>query len=158
MIAQDITSLGIPVETVTTPPNQIINDVVRMRNFDLLLFGQLVNDSNSLYSFWHSSQIGDPGINIAGFANETVDAILERLVDPSTDKEQRETDYRNLQEIIRDEVAAIFIYHPHFIYATESKIHNNTVQNLDFAWDRFRGITDWYIRVESLLPWFAPDS
>lgn len=155
LIAQDLKKIGIQTEVIITPSDQIINDVVRMRNFDLLLFGQIAQDANSLYSFWHSSQISDPGINIAGFANETVDAILERLVDPSTSEEQRNTDYKNLQEILTDEVAAIFVYHPHFIYATHEKINNNTVQNLDFAWDRFNNITQWYIHTESLLPWFT---
>ncbi|MFW0871058.1 MAG: ABC transporter substrate-binding protein [Patescibacteria group bacterium] len=156
MVAQDLAKIGIKVEVIATPSNQIINDVVRTRNFDLLLFGQLVNDANSLYSFWHSSQIGDPGINIAGFANSTVDAILERLIDPSLDQKQRTTDNHHLQEIIRDEVAAIFVYHPHFIYATKGKIKNSTIDNLDFAWDRFNSVTNWYIHTESLLPWFIP--
>lgn len=156
IIAEQLSQEGINVTIISVPQDEIVNTVVRRRDYELLLFGQLVEDASSLYAFWHSEGIADPGINIAMYENKTVDAILERLISAGEKGNDLATDYANIQKEIADDVPAIFLYRPHFIYALDQKINNVSFENLRFAWDRFNSVDDWYIQTESLLPWFTP--
>ena len=154
-IKDQFESLGLQTRVETVPQEEIISSVIRQRDYQMLLFGQLAEDASALYAFWHSHGQQDPGINISLYENKTVDAILERLLSGS-DPTTRETDYVNLQKEIGADVPVIFLYHPHFIYALDKKIQNVNLGDLRFAWDRFNTLPEWYIRTESLLPWFVP--
>ncbi len=153
-IKQDLASIGIEVVIVAHNQQDLVEQIIRKREYEMLIFGQLSNNINSLYAFWHSSAQSDPGINVALYENKTVDAILERLASESA-PDSKAIDYKNLQKEIRDDVGAIFLYHPHFIYAVDQSIKNVSLQNANFAWDRFNGITTWYTHTEFLLPWFV---
>lgn len=156
IIEQNLEAMGIGIEVVAVDQNNIVNDVVRRRDYEMLIFGQLAENPNSLHAFWHSSNREDPGINIAGYDNQTVDVILERLLSGErTGEDSIEADYSNLQREIREDTPAVFLYHPHFIYAYDRKINNINMSNLRFAWDRFNEVEDWYIQTERLLPWFT---
>jgi len=154
LIQRQLSEVGISVEIVTVNEDEIINSVIRRRDFDSLLFGQIITNPQQLYAFWHSSGIEDPGVNIAGYENKTVDAILERLIDGKSDEKKREQDYINLQKEITKSSPAVFLFSPDFIYAIDKSIQNNSFDDLEFATDRFRHIEDWYTETELLLPYF----
>lgn len=155
IIARQLLQSNILLNIIVVPESQIVDHIVRKREFEMLLFGQIVNNPIQLYAFWHSSGITDPGVNIASYNNKTVDAILERIIDPGTDSEKMHQDYQNLQKKIRDDVPAVFLFTPHFIYASDKKIKRNQLPDIEFATDRWNTISNWYIDTESLLPFFT---
>jgi peptide/nickel transport system substrate-binding protein len=56
-----------------------LNQIIRNRDYEALFFGQIINHESDLYSFWHSSQRTDPGLNIAMYNNKKVDNMLEEI-------------------------------------------------------------------------------
>ena len=52
----------------------------------MLLIGQNVGIDEDLYSFWHSSQITDPGLNLTWFSDKKVDKLLEQVMRSSDEK------------------------------------------------------------------------
>lgn len=154
LIKEQLSAINVAVEIIAVDENEIINSVIRRRDFETLLFGQIINDPQQLHAFWHSSGIEDPGVNIAGYNNKTVDAILERLISDSSDTSKVQQDYKNLQQEITDDIPAVFMFSPDFIYAIDKSIQNTAFDDLEFATDRFRYIENWYIDTELLLPYF----
>jgi peptide/nickel transport system substrate-binding protein len=67
--------MKVTVKTFET--GNLYQSVIRPRNYDVLLFGQIINHESDLFAFWHSSQRKDPGLNIAMYTNPKVDKILE---------------------------------------------------------------------------------
>ncbi|MCK5590873.1 MAG: hypothetical protein KAI72_02850, partial [Candidatus Pacebacteria bacterium] len=54
------------------------NYAIRPRDYEILLFGEIIGVNSDPYAFWHSSQRLDPGLNIASYTNVAVDKALER--------------------------------------------------------------------------------
>ena len=102
--------------------------------------------------FWHSSQIKDPGLNIASFENEDADQILEaiRLLTP----EERGEKYQKLEEIIVAEIPVIPLYRPVYLYCTHQKIKGIEAKRVVFPHERFTDLVNWYTEEER--KWIKP--
>jgi peptide/nickel transport system substrate-binding protein len=127
-------------------------EVIKPRNFEALFYGQVVGADPDPYAFWHSSQTGENGFNIADFANNEVDQLLEdaRLI---SDLNQRKEKYKRFQEVITEEAPIIFMYSPAYTYVQNKKINNFEVINILNPSDRFANITDWYIETGKKWVW-----
>src|SRR3989344_2751422 len=77
LIQRDLAAVGIKVNIKTFEVGNLNQNIIRPRNYDSLLFGQIINHESDLFAFWHSSQRKDPGLNIALYTNAKVDKILE---------------------------------------------------------------------------------
>jgi len=96
------------------------------------------------YSFWHSSQKRDPGLNLALFDNKSADDILASLRE-ELDQEKQKEKYRAFQEILTKENPAVFLYTPTYSYVVSSVVKGIDIQNIDTAHSRLSNIKDWYI-------------
>ena len=85
--------------------------VIRPRDYEALLFGTHLGRSLDYYSFWHSSQRNDPGLNVALFANITTDSILAEMR-RSTDPAERAARIERFAAELDEENPAIFLYAP----------------------------------------------
>ena len=144
--------LGIKAELETIPANQIQAKTIKPREFELLFYGQVLGADPDPYPFWHSSQIGEQGLNITNFNNKEVDKYLEeaRL---TNDVATRQGEYQKFQKIIAEEVPAIFMYSPLYTYAQNNKVKGFAVSDILVPSDRFENIFDWYIETEKELSW-----
>ena len=134
-----------------------MQEVIKTRDFDVLFYGQVLGADPDPYALWHSSQTGENGFNIANFANKEVDQLLEdaRL---ASDQTVRQEKYRRFQEIIADEVPAIFIYSPVYTYVLSAQVKGFDVNNIFLPRDRFANINDWYMKTGKKLIWSDEDS
>lgn len=69
-----------------------------------------------LYALFHSDMHGAPG-NRSFYTNERVDELLD-LARSSTDQDERNEAYKELSEILVDEVPMVYLQHPDFVYGT----------------------------------------
>ncbi len=71
---------AIGVQVVITPgsSNDIVNNLIPARNYESLIFGNVLGPSSDLYSFWDSSQDFAPGLNLSLYNNPTVNLLIER--------------------------------------------------------------------------------
>jgi peptide/nickel transport system substrate-binding protein len=144
--------IGIKTEVKVFPVSVIQSEVIRERNFDSLFYGQVVGSDPDPYAFWHSSQTGDEGFNIANFVNKEVDELLEdaRLV---ADQNERKEKYFRFQEIIAEEVPAIFMYSPLYTYMQSGNVKGFAVRDILLPRDRFANVEEWYLRTGQKLIW-----
>ncbi|MEK7097263.1 MAG: hypothetical protein AAB906_00235, partial [Patescibacteria group bacterium] len=144
--------LGVKTVLEIIPGEQIQSDTIRPRNFEALFYGQVVGLDPDSYAFWHSSQAESNGVNISDYANKEVDQLLEdaRL---TSDIRQRKEKYGRFQEIIAEEVPAIFMYSPVYVYIQSKKIKGFDVKIIQSPSGRFSNIKDWYLKTGKKLVW-----
>ncbi len=146
-LSQTWQKLGAKVELLVFETGELNQNVIRPRNFDALLFGEMVGRDADLYPFWHSSQRVDPGLNIALYTNSQADKLLEEARTTGDDTEI-EKGYQALVQEISADHPAVFLYTPSFLYLMPKKVKAVSVSTLLSAQDRFAGIEDWYIETD----------
>lgn len=152
-VAESWRALGAEVELQFFDTNDLNLEVIRPRKYDALLFGLVVGREVDLFAFWHASQRNDPGLNIALYANIVTDALLEEAREEDNPVARREKAEEAAEEITND-VAAVFLYAPHFLYLTEGELQGVQLGTISTPSDRFFGVEDWYLKTEALWPLF----
>lgn len=145
-------SLGVKVQLEILPASQIKSEVIKNRNFGALFYGQALGSDPDPYAFWHSSQSGADGFNIANFSNKEVDQLLEdaRL---TSDIAKRQELYKKFQDIIAEEEPAIFMYSPVYTYLQSTKLKGFDVKQISSPSDRLANVTEWYLQTAKKLIW-----
>ncbi len=141
--------LGAKIDISVFETGDLNQNVIRPRQFDALLFGEVVGRDADVYPFWHSSQRNDPGLNIASYANARADRFLEDARSTS-DQAAIERNYRAFQNELQSDVPAVFLYTPSFLYIVPSSVKAITLGPLAVSQDRFLGIRDWYIETDKV--------
>ena len=131
-------------------------NIIKTRKYDALLFGEVVGKDLDLYAFWHSSQRNAPGLNLSMYVNSKVDKLLEdaRLI---SDVKTRDTTYRSFEKTIQDEVPAVFLYSPEYMYIVSSRIKGIDLESITSSSDRWYGIDKWYIATDYVWKIFLKD-
>ena len=122
-------------------------NVIGPREYGALLFGEAAMIDSDPYSFWHSSQKKDPGLNLAMFDNKEADetlAVLRETLDP----EKRQEQYRTFQEILARENPAVFLYSPTFLYVVSSTVKGVETQNINAPAHRLSTVKNWYMETK----------
>lgn len=122
-------------------------DVIRPREYQALLFGEAAMLDSDPYSFWHSTQKHDPGLNLALFDNPDADDILTALREELNPDKRREK-YRAFQEILYKENPAVFLYSPSYLYVVNSAVKGIDIKSVDAAAFRLSNVKDWYINTK----------
>ncbi|HEY6042610.1 MAG TPA: hypothetical protein VIX58_10795, partial [Anaerolineae bacterium] len=153
-LAKQWRARGISVTVQTVPAASLVQDVLRPRQFDAVLFGfaQLPADPDP-YSLWNSTQTPDrtgAGQNYGGWNNRDVDESLEQAR-RATDRGTRADLYQQFQEIFADEVPALLLYYPVYTYAVDSSVHGVQIGPLLTPSDRFAHIDQWYIKTRRVI-------
>ena len=146
--------LGADVRIQVSETGDLNQNVIRPRNFDALLFGEVVSRDTDLYPFWHSSQRQDPGLNIALYANGRADKLLEEARQ-LRDTEKVEASYMAFRDEIKNDVPAIFLYTPSFLYVVPEKVSAIKLGALTLPQDRFLSVRDWYIETDKIWKIFT---
>lgn len=145
--------IGVVVEVEQFEQSDLLQSVIRPRDFEAILTGLDMNRAVDLYPFWHSSQREDPGLNIAQYANIEVDALLEKAR-TSQSKEERDEAIIKAVAIINKETPAIFVFSPSFTYVVREDITITPITGISRAESRFMNITDWHMSSEKLWSFF----
>ncbi len=153
-VKADWEKLGIGVDIELYEPGDLSQNVIRPRKYEALLYGMVVGRDQDLYAFWHSQERNDPGLNIALYANKTVDGLLEHARG-SSDQEERAADLQKIEDVIAAEYPAAFIYAPDFTYAVPSDLRGVALPQIITPADRFATAASWYRRTDKVWPFFA---
>ena len=140
-------ALGAEVEIETYSLFQLEQDFIKPRNYESLLFGEVLGAIPDPFPFWHSSQKKDPGLNLALYENSEADRFLEENRKTS-DPEIRAEKLVLFQNILIEDVPCVFIYSPDFVYAVSKKIKGIEIKKITDPSRRFVGIENWYIKTK----------
>lgn len=122
---------------------------IRPRQYEALLFGQIVGFHPDPYAFWHSSQRNDPGFNIALYTNPSTDSIVEKIRTNISEEERQEKFVDFSTELMADR-PAIFLYSPVEIYLIDQKVQGNEIHRITLGSERFSHIEDWHRNTQSV--------
>lgn len=143
IIAQTWRTLGITVTVKVFSTGDLNNTVIRPRDYEMLLFGEVVGHGSDLYAFWHSSQRNDPGLNLSLYTNATADRLLVEARRES-DPLRREENLLEFAATVEEDVPAIFLYVPEFIYRIPDDLYGVSLGTLINAADRFASVHTWH--------------
>ena len=122
------------------------SEVLASRKYDILLYG-IIGRPSDPYPYWHSSQRNAPGANIAMYTNRVADDLLEKIRRTS-DPTQRDLLLLDLENEIKGDMPAVFLYRPDFLYATFAEVKGMTPGTVSVESDRFLDVSDWYLESE----------
>ena len=139
--------LGITTNIEYVSPRDISREVLRNRDYDVLLYGIIIGSDPDQYPFWHSSQTAFPGLNLAQYVNRSVDDLLEKARE--TDSETEAADlFGQFQDKVLEDRPAVFLHTPIYRYATTDRINGIGVERIFHPSDRFANVTEWYIKTK----------
>lgn len=150
IMSEQLGAIGVNVEVRLFEIGNLDRDVIRPREYEALLFGQVLRHDTDLYAFWHSSQRNDPGLNVALYVNARVDALLEKAL-VTNNASERADFYTELENRIKADAPAIFLYSPHLLFAFDRSIHGYEPLSVVYPSERFNHVHEWYVRTDRIL-------
>ena len=137
--------LNIAVQVITVTREQLQQSYMRPRNFEMLLYGVNLGSDPDVYSFWHSSQAADPGVNLSAYKSADADKALEagRI---KTDPLVRLGKYDAFLKAWNTDAPAAMLYQSGYIYATRDSVTGLAAHRLVIPADRFYGVERWTVR------------
>ena len=149
IIKRDLADVGILVTINVFEIGSLESDIIQPRNFEALLFGQVIRHDTDIYAFWHSSQSGSDGLNITSYQNDDVDEALETALS-TLDEGLRTNLYRTVEEEISRDQPGIFLYAPDFVYMTSTDIGNFDIGTITEPADRLWNVPTWFVTTERI--------
>ncbi len=147
-------ALGAHVEVKVFDTGNLDQTVIRPRDYDALLFGEIIARDSDPFAFWHSSQRLDPGLNISLYTNSSVDKILEEARVTLDDNERAEM-YASFADKVAADSPAVFLYAPDFLYLIPDRIKGVELTSIAIPSDRFTNIYKWYINTQKIWKIFT---
>jgi len=144
-IQESLLKIGIKVDINKIYETGQLSQTIRNREYEALFFGQIISHESDLYSYWHSSQRGDPGLNIAMANSKNYDLLLENI-QKILSLETRIPEYKKFAEEFEKNPKAVVIYSPTYIYISSKNINNKLINTLNNPSDRFNLIYEWYAK------------
>lgn len=147
IIADQLAAIGIHVEIKVFEIGTLNEHVIKGRDYESLLFGQVIKHDTDLYAFWHSSQKVDPGLNITGYTNKSTDALLESAL-KETDATKRKATYQKIAQQLAKDAPVVFLYTPDFVALFKDRVHHVVMPPITGPENRFMLIHEWYLRTD----------
>jgi peptide/nickel transport system substrate-binding protein len=153
VIARAWRELGVEVQVEQYEQSDLLQSVIRPRDFEALLFGLDMSRAVDLYPFWHSSQREDPGLNIAQYANIEVDTLLERAR-VATSSEERAGANDQIASILSREMPATLLFVPDLVYVLDATVITTPMNTISKPFERFMNVGAWHMNTDPLWPLF----
>lgn len=149
MLKDQWSKIGVQIDVQIFDSSDLYQNIIRPRKYDALLFGEQIGKDRDLYAFWHSSQRNAPGLNVAQYSNSKVDALLSDIRS-TISTTTLSSDYTKLDQSIRADMPAIFLYSPDFIYAVPKALNGIHIDSIVTPSDHWNTVSDWYIETEKV--------
>ncbi len=147
MIQQMWKEIGVNIEIENIQTNKLRNDYIKPREYEAVLFAQILNYDPDPFAFWHSSQKKETGLNLSLYDNSEIDKLLEEAR-YETDREVRAEKYKKFQELIIEDIPAIFLYSPHYLYLQNKSVRGVELENIIIPSNRFNAIENWHMNTK----------
>lgn len=144
MIKNQWEQFRINVKVKIKSAQKLLQNQIKSRNYEALLFGQMLSFEPDPFSFWHSSQSQYPGANLSLYQNKEVDKILEQI--RSEMELQKRLDlYKKLNQKVKNDYPALFLYSPTLNYFFRKQLKGINLNKLNSSKDRFNKVEKWYL-------------
>jgi peptide/nickel transport system substrate-binding protein len=135
--------IGVALEIAARPAAELMKETVKNRDYEMILFGNVVEESGDLTPFWHSAHRFHPGLNLS--LNR--DSALDELLDDYRERGGAER-LAAIEERIADTAPAIFLMRPELRYVLSRDVNALIPEAGSYSWERWNDIHRWYIRTK----------
>lgn len=142
--------IGFKINLIILSPEEIAANAIKNRDYEMLLFGNVLGRNSDLFSFWHSSQRFYPGLNLALYNNKKADSLIESTRQ-NLDQEKRMAQFNDLQNLIVSDYPAIFLYSTDYLYVANKNLHGLDAGFIAEPADIFAGASSWYLKTARVL-------
>jgi ABC-type transport system substrate-binding protein len=136
--------IGIKTEIQGYDIATLERDVIKPRNYQILLFGEVLGTIPDPFPFWHSTQIVDPGLNLSLYENSDCDKLLKEIRE-TLDAEERAKKLESFQDRLIKDSPAVFLYNQNYYYLSSGIKGIGTGIIVDPS-KRFAGVQNWYLK------------
>lgn len=148
-IADDWAALGVRAVPQAVSFAGLATDFLMTRNFTAALIVQEYLGDPDPYPLWHSTQLAPNGQNFTGWQNRQADIVMEQAR-ITTNRELRRQLYEEFQVLFAQDVPAIVLYYPLYIYGVSTSVKHVEIGRLNEPADRFRTFPHWYMLTEKI--------
>ena len=141
-VAQQLSEVGMSVTLAREESTDLIGNFLIPRQYQAAVFGWDPGPDPDPYPAWHSSQAQDSGRNLAAYANEQADRLMEDAR-RTNDLDERQRLYFAFQDIFREDVPSLLLYHPVDTYFVTEQIQELNPGILFHNSSRFRNVHEW---------------
>lgn len=145
IIQNDWQKIGVKLSLIKLDPNDITQEIIKTRNYQMLMFGNILGNDPDIFSFWHSSERFYPGLNLALFQDNKADTLIETIRQES-DAGKRLGEIEDLQKEIDSQKPAVFLFSPYYLYVSVKNLSGLDNKTLVTPSDRFKNISEWYLQ------------
>lgn len=147
LVQQQWQAIGAEVQVDQFGAGTIQQTVVGPRDYEVLLYGEILPAQPDPYPFWHSTQTRSPGLNLSLLKDEKIDKLLEEARKIS-DVNARKEKYVEFIARISDIHPVIVLYQPYYLFAHDKSVGGNTLRNINLPAGRFADIENWFIKTK----------
>ena len=149
-LRSDWAKIGIKADLIPMAPEEISGDTVKNRNYQAVLFGNMLNPPADLFAFWHSSQRFYPGLNLSLYNSKQADGMITDI-GQNGDSSKRALEIQNLQNLITSDYPAVFLYSPYYVYFSRKDLQGVRAGLINESTDRFSSVAGWYMKTTRSL-------
>lgn len=149
-VRENLAAVGMDVNIEVLPFARLENEAIRPRNFEMLLFGEVYGYELDPFPFWHSSQVRDPGLNVALYSSKLTDEKLEEAR-KSGDPEIRRKNLTEFEALIQRDIPAVFLYSQIYLYVLPKDLKGVEIDLVSLPRDRFNKVNLWYRETQRVL-------
>ncbi len=120
ILQSQLAKIGIEAKIRSVEWAAFIKQFVMPGHFDAVVLGWTLPQDPDGYDVWHSSRIGNGGLNFVGYADSEADACLERARS-TLDQAARKKEYDRFQEILHRDQPYAFLYVPYQLSAVDRR-------------------------------------
>lgn len=150
LIKEQWQKVGVRLTIKTLSPEEVLTSAIRPRSYQMLLYGNILRANSDLFSFWHSSQRFQPGLNLAVYENRNVDKFIDTTRKTFDEAEQNDT-LSKIQLQINTDKPAIFLFSPTYLYASPTDLGGFDRPLLASPQDRFTNINSWFLETSRVF-------
>lgn len=150
VLAERWAKIGAKANVIQVDPGEVAQRTIKNRDYQAILFGNILNPISDLYSFWHSHERFHPGLNLSLYNSRKADQSIE-TIRREMDADKRESELKKLQATIVADYPAVFLYSPSYIFATSKDLQGVEGRLLTETPDRFTDTRSWYVKTARTL-------
>lgn len=143
--------IGITVAVEPIDAGEFTDRILATRNFELALFGNILQEPQDLFPFWHSHERFAPGVNLSLYQNKGVDAAIERIRTTALSETERSTELVHVANLIAADLPAIFLVSSPYLYAHTERLAGFSAPQVVVPADRFAAVTTWSVARARIL-------
>ena len=143
LLKEEWAALGIKINSRLVNVEELRNNLLPNRNFEILVNFQEIPADPDQYVLWHTTQIQNS--NITGISSPQLDKLLEDSR-KLADRKQRQGNYKLFTTLLVDSAPAIFLYHPQYTWVVSNKVSGIDFSEFTVPGDRFSSYRGWRIK------------